>query len=226
MMRVSLRETRMVLERLVQIARVPEGMVPSLRDCALYSAALGLGGFGEVIQNLDLIREADFSRLAVKQDCALDAGELHAWLVAEIAVDLAVASKRTGGSGEVQIRRALRPVELGVAAGFAIRHGFAALIENGANHATILKLRPAAATDATLLDEIRRNGLPVDAELWWRLFHASSAALAPDTVSSRRHAGPIIITDDGRIVGRQDDDETDISLLTSGARIPEPNPAA
>jgi hypothetical protein len=45
-------------------------------------------------------------------------------------------------------------------------------------------------------------------------------------VSSRRHAGPIIVTEDGRVIGRQDDDETDFSLLTSDARIPQPSRAS
>ena len=225
MMRVSLRETRMVLERLVQVARVPEGMVPSLRDCALYSAALGLGGFDELLQNLELIKTPDLSRLSIGDDCTLDAGGLHSWLIAEMAVDLATASRRGGGEGRVRISNVLRLKELGVAAGFAARHDFAAAVESGASHAT-LAVHPRSGSDVALIDEIRRNGLPVAADLWWRLYHASAAALAPDTVSSRRHAGPIIITEDGKVIGRQDDDETDISLLTAAAHTSEPKPAA
>lgn len=34
-MQVSLRETRMVLERMMQAAGVPEGLVAFVRDCAL-----------------------------------------------------------------------------------------------------------------------------------------------------------------------------------------------
>jgi hypothetical protein len=218
MMRVSLRETRMVLERLVQVARVPEGMVSSVRDCALYSAALELGGFDRLLDNLELIKAADISRIALKNETELDAGGLHAWLVAELAVDLAVASKRAGGVGKVRISNTLRAGELGVAAGFSVLHGFAVEIDSRSGaHATV-SLRAAAPTDAALLEKIRRDGLPVAADLWWRLYHGSAAALAPDTILSRRHAGPIIVAEDGRVIGRQDDDETDFSLLTSDAR--------
>jgi hypothetical protein len=216
----------MVLERLVQVAGVPDGLVSSLRDCALYSAALGLGGFDGLVQNLELIRAPDLSRLRILDDCTLDAGGLHAWFVAEIALDLAVASKRCGGGGRVLISNVMRPDELGVADAFAVRHGFAVVLDKDTKGDVTLTLGPASATRLAPLDSIRRNGLPVATDLWWRLYHSSAAALAPDTVSSRRHAGPIIITEDGRIVGRQDDDETDISLLTSAARVPQSNPAA
>jgi hypothetical protein len=226
MMRVSLREIRMVFERLVQVVCVPEGMVASVRDCGLYSAALGLGGFEGLESNLARIDGADLSRMILKEDAVLDAGGLHAWLVAEFAVDLAVASVRTGGAGRVQIRSVQALHELGVAAGFAARHGFAAEVDGRAGAQATLSLRAATTSEAALLDRIRREGLPVAADLWWRLYHASAAALAPDTVSSRRHAGPIIVTDDGKVIGRQDDDETDFSLLTSGAIVREPNPVA
>ena len=226
MMRVSLREMRMVFERLVQVARVPEGMVASVRDCALYSSALGLGGSDRLLANLELIRSPDLSRIGLTGETSLDAGGLHAWLVAELAVDLAVASRRAGGSGEVRISNLSCVEELGVASAFSVRHGFAARSEGRSSGDATLTLNAATTEQAGLLDSIRRDGLPVAADLWWRLYHASAAALAPDSVSSRRHAGPIIVTEDGRVIGRQDDDETDFSLLTSDARIPQPSRAS
>jgi hypothetical protein len=226
MMRVSLRETRMVLERLVQVARVNEGLIASVRDCALYSAALGLGGFDKLQANLELVAAANLARFSVKEETTLDAAGVHAWLVAELAVDLAVANCRTGGKGQVHIRNVLRAEELGVASGFSVRHGFVARLDHGLGDHASLTLQPATVTDAALLDTIRREGLPVAAKLWWHLYHASAAALAPDTVTSRRHAGPIIVTEDGKVIGRQDDDETDFSLLTSGARVPQSTSAS
>ena len=226
MMRVSLRESRMVLERLVQVARVPDGLVASVRDCALYSAALGLGGFDRLQENLDALNAADLWRIGLKGETALDAGGLHAWLVAELAVDLAVASMRTGGDGQVHLGNVQRVEELGVATGFSVRHGFVAVVDSRPGGQASLALRTASSREAGLLDTIRREGLPVAAKQWWHLYHASAAALAPDTVSSRRHAGPIIVTEDGKVIGRQDDDETDFSLLTSDARVPQPTSAS
>lgn len=225
MMRVSLREIRMVFERLVQVARVPDGLVASVRDCGLYSAALNLGGFELLESNLRQVEKADLSRINATSAATLDAGGLHAWLVAELAVDLAVAQARSGNGNGVRVDNLLQADELGVVQGFAVRHGFATAIDVRGPQATI-SLRPASATDVALLDRIRRDGLPVANDLWWHLYHASSAALAPDSISSRRHAGPVIVTDDGKLIGRQDDDETDFSMLTSIATARESNPVS
>lgn len=226
MMTVSLRESRMVLERLMQVARVPEGLVVSLRDCALYSAALQLGGFPVLKENLRALNGVDPSRMTLAGAHTLDAAGLHAWFVAEAATDLAVAGVRSGETNVVRVANVMQPAELGVVAALARAHGFVAAVAcESADRATIT-LQPARAADESPLDRIRRYGLPVSAELWWDLFHKSAAALATDTVESRRHAGPIIVAEDGRVVGRQDDDETDFSLLTSGAKAPLTNPAA
>lgn len=226
MMTISLRESRMVLERLMQVARVPEGLVASLRDCALYSAALQLGGFPALKQNLQALNGVNPSRMTLSGAYTLDAAGLHAWFVAEAATDLAVSAVRNGGANAVSVANVMHPDELGVVAAFAHSHGFVATITRASADSATITLRPAKAADESPLDRIRRYGLPVSAELWWELFHKSAAALATDTVESRRHAGPIIVAEDGRVVGRQDDDETDFSLLTSGAKAPLTNPAA
>lgn len=50
--------------------------------------------------------------------------------------------------------------------------------------------------------------------MWWPLYKASLEALAPDSFESRRHAGTVRVEADGRIVGRVDEDETDLAMLT------------
>lgn len=226
MMNVSLRESRMVLERLMQVVRVPEGLVVSLRDCALYSAALQLGGFPALKGNLQSLNGADPSRMKLADDRTLDAGGLHAWFVAEAVSDLAIAAARGGEADAVRVVNVMQSAELGVVSAFAHPHGFVATARGESSHAATITVQPLDAAAQAPLDRIRRQGLPVSAELWWELFHKSAAALATDTVESRRHAGPIIVAEDGRVVGRQDDDETDFSLLTSGAKAPLTNPAA
>ena len=47
------------------------------------------------------------------------------------------------------------------------------------------------------------------------LGHASHEALAPDSFESRRHAGTIRVEADGRITGRNDEDETDLAMLAA-----------
>lgn len=216
-MRASLRESRMVLERLMQVVRADEGLVPSLRDCALYSAALGLGGFPAVSAHIEALRDAAPQRIAVVTEAPLtiDAAGQHAWLVAEALVDLLVAEARAGGAerAEARVVNLAASAELGVVAAIARRHGFVAALVAGDDGTAAVTLTPAGADDVDPLQRIRLEGLPVAQDLWWRLFHRANEALAADTVQSRRHAGPIKIEEDGRIVGRQDDDETDIRLL-------------
>jgi len=71
--------------------------------------------------------------------------------------------------------------------------------------------RPAATPK--LIDKMRRDGMSASAEIWWPLYRASHEALAPDSFESRRHAGTIRVEANGRIVGRNDEDETDLAML-------------
>ncbi|MBX3536724.1 MAG: hypothetical protein KF735_03745 [Chelatococcus sp.] len=227
-MRASLRESRMVLERLMQVVRIDEGLVPSLRDCALYSAALGLGGFLAVSAQLELLRGAAPAaiRLVSEAPLTIDCAGQHAWVVAEAVVDLLVAEARAAASpgpeiAEARVLNVAEPGELGIVAAIARKHGFTTELSHGEGEAGIrIVLRPASADEPDPLQRIRLEGLPVAQDLWWRLFHRANEALAADTVESRRHAGPIRVEEDGRIVGRQDDDETDFSLLVGPAVSP------
>ncbi|MDX0850311.1 hypothetical protein GOD74_18070 [Sinorhizobium medicae] len=219
---VSLREMRMVFERLVQVARVDAGLVPSLRDCALYSAALGLGGFARLLHNLEAVRSANPHVLSLTADgerLIVDCGGQHAWIAADAVLDLATERLRTQGAGTITVRTATEVDELRVVEALAQRFGLnAAVVIDGTTGSAEIVVAPAAKEmHPTILERIRRDGLTVDATLWWQLFHQSAEALAPDSYVSRRHAGPIIVEADGKVIGRQDEDETDLSLLIAGA---------
>lgn len=219
---VSLRELRMVFERLIQVTRLDAGLVPSLRDCALYSAALGLGGFARLAHNLEAVRSANPHALSLTADAErliVDCGGQHTWIAADAVLDLAAERLRTQGSGAVEVRNATEIGELRIVEALAQRFGLQAevAIDETAGSAEIVVSPAPKAKDATVLERIRRDGLTVDAALWWQLFHRSAEALAPDSYLSRRHAGPIIVEADGKVIGRQDEDETDLSLLIAGA---------
>ncbi|MBP2296229.1 hypothetical protein [Azospirillum rugosum] len=223
-LRVSLRESRMVLERLMQVTRVEPGLVPTLRDCALYSAALGLSGYPALLGHLETLRGAQPGalRLLGEDDAAavVDGGGQHAWVVAPVLVDLCVDRHRRGLPAVAVVRNVADCDELAIVAALAEAHGLsAAVAATGHDGAPALRVtveaRPADAR--TTLDAIRADGIPVPASLWWRLFHLANEALAPDSYASRRHAGAIMVTADGRVVGRQDEDDTDLSLLRGDA---------
>jgi hypothetical protein len=75
-------------------------------------------------------------------------------------------------------------------------------------------MRGNLAEDEPLHWDVLQNGLSIETDLWWRIYSLAQKALAPDSVVSRRHAGPVIVNDDGTIIGRKDsDDETDLRFL-------------
>lgn len=62
---------------------------------------------------------------------------------------------------------------------------------------------------------ILHDGFVVEAELWWQLYAQSKYALSIDTVLSRRHAGTVIVQEDGTVIGGDfDDDESDLRYLS------------
>jgi hypothetical protein len=217
---VSLRESRMVLERLMQVTRVDEGLVPALRDCALYSTALGADGFIHLTKHLVQLPKGQPPVVSIditdsgvtRLRCAAQ----HAWLVALTLVDLAADAAQTGGSARFIVEDASEAQELRVVTALAQPHGLEASVE-AHGHAQHVTFRAASAPGESTLARIVREGLRVERAYWWTLFHRANDALAPDSYESRRHAGPIIVDAQGRVIGRTDEDETDLSLLYTGA---------
>src|SRR5690606_35586667 len=79
-----------------------------------------------------------------------------------------------------------------------------------------LPLTGELVSDEPVLWSLLTEGTPIPADLWWRVYERAQTALTPDSVVSRRHAGPLIVNDDGTVIGRRDnDDETDISFLAT-----------
>ena len=100
-MNASLREIRMVIERLVQWKGVEPGMIFSVTDCGLYSAALGLSGFEGLEAQLDKLSAAPGAMPVIidgEDTLVVDARGRHAWLIAEAVLDLAIDGHRRGGS--------------------------------------------------------------------------------------------------------------------------------
>jgi hypothetical protein len=208
----------MVVERLSQSIGIPDGLLRPVTDCGVYSAALGLAGFAGLerqLQLLENIRPENASADDHVEPILFDAAGQHAWIVAESALDLAVAAYRLTGRGAVAIANANERAELGVLNALAEKHGLKADVTTDGGR-VLARLSSRAAATPTALDKIVREGIAVPRELWFRLFHRSHDALAPDTVVSRTHTGSIIVKPDGTIIGKEDPEfvDTDLSLLT------------
>lgn len=217
-LQVSLRECRLVFERLMQVIRMEPGMVPALRDCALYSAALDLGGFAELQRHLQLLEQSGLRALSLDNQNGIkrvDCAGQHAWMVADTLLDVLADDLTRQGEARLRVVNLQEPGELQVIQALAERYGLSIEITTGTEGLS-LTAQNRANRASSLLDLIRLNGLKVDAALWWRLFHHANEALAPDSFESRRHAGSIMVDAQGQLIGRPDEDETDLSLLMAG----------
>ncbi|GAB1578981.1 hypothetical protein [Bordetella petrii] len=234
-LRISVREARLIAERILLTCGAPAGYAAALRDTALASQGLGLSGLrGLASPQARAALAADLARLGdIREE--IDAGRfdgagLHAWCVAPLLADLLVAAMRKSGCPAVRVRHVREPAELMCVAPLAGQHGLRLDCEPHADGATLrprwLDPLPGAwDTRDPLLAHGLRHGYPMPEDLWWELYAASNKALSPDSVASRRHAGPTIVQDDGTVIGRAPaDDDTDLTLLRhphAGAQGPD-----
>jgi len=212
---LSVRETRMIVERILLTTGLPDGFVPAVGNCILYSQARRLGGlaaFAASIETIAAARLADVVLVEVQGACILEAGGNHAWLVANDALDLAVAEHRSSGRGEVEVRNARSTGELRVIEGLAERHRARAEVEPTSTGAIVRIVADALPGEDAVMTAALRDGFPVSRALWRSLYKRSCEALTPDSIESRRHAGPVMVDAHGRVHGR-DDDDTDFDLL-------------
>ena len=214
----SLRENRLVFERLVQWKGVDAGLILSVADCAMFALALGLMDHESVERHIDqLVLPVD--EMSIRDEgpiTVIDAGGRHAWLVAEAVLDLAIASCRVGGP-DVVVSNVAEPRQLGVVSAIAEKHHLSATCEPDGDRWRIVVSHEPPGRRSTL-DRIRRHGIPASHKRWFELLALSSNALATDTVVSRTHTGSFVVRPDGSVVGRREHEfayEDDVSMLTA-----------
>lgn len=212
-LRIMPREMRLMSERIFSLTALPPGFAVTLNDMVMYSEKTGLGGFAALERLFDTLCKADPKRLRITAeagpDLTLDAGGEHAWIAVQSVVDLAGELVARHGRARITVENVSEPAELALAGAFAGRSGLKA--EVAGNTVTAV----AGPVCDPVLDAALTEGTPIPADLWWRIYARARTALAPDTVVSRRHAGVVIVTDDGTVIGRKDnDDDTDVSFLT------------
>lgn len=222
-LRIMPREMRMMAERILSLTNLPKGIFLTMPDHVMFSQGLGLGGFAMLEEAFDELRTADPRALAIESEegagLVLDCDSQHGWIAAAPVVDLMGELVAAHGSAIVTCVEANHPEELAIVVPLARRAGLDVALNGPATFsATRLDRTGRIADDEPLLWSLLNDGTPIPAELWWRIYEMAKKALAPDTVVSRRHAGPMIVNDDGTVIGRKDnDDETDISFLASDA---------
>lgn len=220
-LRVMPREMRMMSERILSMTGQPKGFFFAVQDMAMYSQKLGLGGFALLERRFEALCEARVDEIDIVSEneakLLLDGKGQHAWFVLPTAIDLLGELVARFGKAELVVANAIDPEEFKVAEAFAQRNGLSVAMTMASD--VTLKARSRALSgdvrhDDPLLWSVLECGLPIQAELWWRIYALAKKALAADSVVSRRHAGPMIVNQDGTVIGRKDnDDETDVSFL-------------
>lgn len=215
---VSVREARLFIGRVLLTCGLPGGAVHGVQECILVSQSLGLGGFRLLLEGHAGLRWPDFAAVRLREgadgELEVDAGGAHAWLLASTLTDLAVDLARRQGSARVLVSNAGAPRELAVVTGLCPRHGARAVL-SGERIEVHNTSRPVTAEQwDPLLHAALREGYAVEEPLWRAMHELSNRALAPDSVVSRRHAGPVVLADDGRLLGRvPGDDDFDMNML-------------
>ncbi|MFI5011997.1 MAG: hypothetical protein ACHQAY_06590 [Hyphomicrobiales bacterium] len=217
---VSVREARLVVQRSLLVAGVPNGMIADVGDAVLYAEGMGLHAFERLAEMHDRIwRESEPITVSIGEDASpiADCRGRHAWLAAPSLLDLLAECGMEARSPVLVARDVADIGQLAVLATLCGKTGQRLRVEVGGSSARITALSQPKYRKGEVdpfLRRLLREGLEVRAALWWRLYHLSNKSLSPDSVQSRRHAGPIIVEADGRIIGRADsDDDTDVGFL-------------
>lgn len=221
---LSVRETRLIVERILLLTDLPKGSVVATRELILAGQGVGKPALSHLLSHFEPLRSMDPARLNLKSEGAarssFDADGQHAWAVGPTLLDLAIDLARSRGEGEVVATNVREPVFLDALRPLGSRyHAEITVTGDGRGTVSIRATdRRAPQHDPNDIDPylagMLRHGFSVPRSLWLELYHLSNQSLTPDSVVSRRHAGPIIVDDNGRIIGRTDDDETDFSLLS------------
>lgn len=220
-LRLMPREMRMMSERIFSLSAMPRGFALTLTDLPMLSEYAGLGGFRLLRAERAALLAADPARLAIRGEdgarLTLDLGGQPAWAGLNTALDLAAELVARHGRAEIAVAGAVHAPELALAPLLAGRWALS-VTHRPTPDGAVLDATPGERGDPAL-DRLNRAGLDLPAALWWEIYETARSALAPDTALSRRHAGVIIVNDDGTVIGRSDnDDDSDMGFLARGAR--------
>ncbi|WP_417250675.1 hypothetical protein [Celeribacter sp.] len=213
-LRVMPREMRLMSERILSLTALPKGFALMVGDVVMYSEAMGFGGFQLLMDRIDTLLPSDPSILTMKERkngrFVLDGGGLHAWFAVPSVLDLLEEALGDCDEASVEIVNVMDVEETGIAEGLGARSGLSVEVDGSS-----IRARKAPPSDP-VLDKVMDDGCPIAADLWWSVWAKAQTALTPDSPVSRRHAGVNIVTDDGQIIGRTDnDDDTDASFIAS-----------
>ena len=206
---MSVRECRLILERLLVAAGVPAGAVLALRDVLLDAELHGLDLLS-LLHREPALLDGPLAPLRVDGSDVEAGGQLSLFAASGL-LDLIAEHCAVEGVCRLRVSGLERPELLAALAVSARRRGFACEVTaEGPDRAVIHALRGAPGDDPELARALR-EGIVVDGEVWLDLYLRSNQALVPDSLATRAHAGHLDIDEHGRIAKPMDDD-VDVEL--------------
>ncbi len=211
--RVMPREMRLMTERIMHLTELPIGFTRMMWDFVMHSEALGLGGFKMLEEQLNLFISADLTKIQLevlkKNEFILNAGNLHAWLIASSALDLLAEGLIFAKESSVTVRDTTCVEEIAICLSLGGRWHLKVYSSGKKLSATRL-----SKFEDPLLSRLLDNGCLIDGKLWSRIVELSQKSLTKESSVSLSHAGPVIVGKKGELIGREDnDDDTDLNLI-------------
>lgn len=204
---MSVRECRLILERLLVAAGLAPGEVPAARDALLAAEIHGLGLLEYIHAQPLTIPPQPVSFDETGTTVSVDgAGRLSALLLPALR-DLILER----GTVKILVRNVTAP---------RLLQALESVPELDSTHIRVNVTSPESATleaapgDAAQqqaareqrITNARLNGLTVPGTVWLDLYQRSNAALHTESARTRRHAGHKDVDETGRIVKPMDDD--------------------
>ncbi|WP_299541181.1 hypothetical protein [uncultured Streptomyces sp.] len=243
---LSLRELRLITERLLQAQGLALGAVPAVRDLVLHAQAAGLPALQFLADRLTAADRAHAGRV-----------EIAAETPGALVVDCLGQSGLVVAPALLDLLQAEPGERVVLWAGHLERAQLVAVLEHqGTDRGVVLTVTPTAAPAAGLPEvpgelagdgvllvmerrapelpddpELRRllplvgslpaaravrTGIETPTALWWSLFEDSAGALSPESVTSLKHAGATAVDDNG-VIEPDLTDDVDFVGDTSGA---------
>lgn len=223
---LSVRETRLIVERILLLTDLPSGSTTAVREAILACEGLELGALAHLRDDFDSLKAMQPARVFYSESdgrAEIDAQGEHAWSVMPSLVELVVDLCHRQTTASLAVHNVHMPAMLAALTPLALRHQIGigiTVTDDGALVRGVDRSNGSKGLGNDIdpfLARMLREGFRTPRQLWSDLYHLSNRSLTPDSVVSRRHAGPIIVDENGRVIGRTDDDETDLSLLSQPA---------
>ncbi|MDR5701367.1 hypothetical protein [Agromyces aerolatus] len=226
---LTVRETRLVVERNLLVLGLPQSENAPVRDLMLEAQAIGLPVVDILADEFDELLARNSPVLTVTERIGarawVDGGGSFSLFVAPGIVDLAVEIAAHHGWAVISVRGVSHPELLAALTASAWRYGLGLVATVGG--ATTVSRHDGAVVDATgeAVIVVGRNAhdvgpegrallaggasllhatvdrMPVPAASYWRIYDRALLALAEDNEVSARHAGPTMVDAQGRVHG-------------------------